>query len=246
MDHARSLDQSRGSSQRFLSDPSRQRKELPFPARLCIRVDSHSHFHAVHLVSGSCLAAACRSRIVLAFVYGRSFWHRRRGLARQSLIHQPGEEVREGNDIFADTRFFESVHVGVAVGYRNDRPRVCTRGHHRVHQEAPDAAVAIHIRMDVDEGEVPEHHADGRVRLFPLQVEEGRHGVPHRVPVQRHLHRLADIDLAVPAAREIGRLQQADGDAGGERLSIPRAVVRVRDLSRFFPSRILPRLFCTA
>jgi hypothetical protein len=32
MDHARSLDQSRGSSQRFLSDRSQQRKELPFPA----------------------------------------------------------------------------------------------------------------------------------------------------------------------------------------------------------------------
>jgi hypothetical protein len=34
MDHARSLDQSRGSSQRFLSDRFQQHKELPFPARL--------------------------------------------------------------------------------------------------------------------------------------------------------------------------------------------------------------------
>jgi hypothetical protein len=90
----------------------------------------------------------CRSRIVLAFVYERSFRHRRQRLARQPPLHQPGEEVREWRDILADTRFFESVHVGVAVGYRNDRPRVSARRHHRVHQEAPDAAVAVHIRMD--------------------------------------------------------------------------------------------------
>jgi hypothetical protein len=34
-----------------------------------------------------------------------------------------------------------------------------------VHQEAPDAAVAIRIRMDIDEDEMPEHHADSRMRL---------------------------------------------------------------------------------
>jgi hypothetical protein len=89
--------------------------------------------------------------------------------------------------------------------------------------------------MDVDEDEVPEHHADSRVRLFPQQVEERRHGVPHRVPVQRHMHRLADIDLAVTVARQIAGLQQADGDARREQFSIPRAVVRVRDLSRIYP-----------
>src|ERR1700723_2829624 len=48
------------------------------------------------------------------------------------------------------------------------------------------------------------------------------------------MHRLADIDLAVAVAREIGGFQQADGDARREQLSIPRAVVRVRDLSRIF------------
>ena len=71
--------------------------------------------------------------------------------------------------------------------------------------------------------------------LFAQEVEERRHGVPHRVPVQRHVHRLADIDLAVAIAGEIGGLQQADGDARREQLSIPRAVVHVRDLSRIFP-----------
>src|SRR5260221_11508783 len=89
--------------------------------------------------------------------------------------------------------------------------------------------------MDIDENEMPEHNADGRVRLVPQQVEKRWHGVPHRVPVQRHMHRLADIDLAVAVASEIGGLQQADGDARREQLSIPRAVVRIRDLSRIFP-----------
>jgi hypothetical protein len=57
------------------------------------------------------------------------------------------------------------------------------------------------------------------------------------------VHRLADIDLAVAVAREIGGLQQADGDAGGEQLSIPRAVVRVRDLSRISPIQIFFETF---
>src|ERR1700689_1533184 len=89
--------------------------------------------------------------------------------------------------------------------------------------------------MDIDENEMPEHHADGRMRLFAQKVEQRWHGVPHRVPVQRYMHRLADIDLAVAVAREIGGLQQADRDARREQLSIPHAVVRVRDLSWIFP-----------
>src|ERR1700722_1697191 len=55
MDYARSLDQSRGSSrssQRFLSDRSQQRKELSFPARQCIRVNSHSQYDTVHPSAG--------------------------------------------------------------------------------------------------------------------------------------------------------------------------------------------------
>jgi hypothetical protein len=75
-------------------------------------------------------------------------------------------------------------------------------------QEAPDTAVAVHIRMDIDENEMPEHYADRRVRLFAQKAEERRHGVPHRVPVQRHTHRLADMDLAVAIAREIGGLSR--------------------------------------
>ena len=58
-------------------------------------------------------------------------------------------------------------------------------------------------RMDIDEDEMPEHHADSRMRLFAQKVEERRHGVPHSVPVQWHMHRLADIDLAVAVACEI-------------------------------------------
>lgn len=142
-----------------------------------------------------------RSRSILAFVHGRSFRHRRQRIARQSFFHQPGEEVREGHDIFADTRFFESIHIGVAIADRNDRLRVSSRRHHGVHQEAPDAAVAIHIRMDIDEDEMPEHHADSRMRFFAQQVEERRHGVPHRFPVQRHVRGTpASVSPLMPSA----------------------------------------------
>jgi len=49
------------------------------------------------------------------------------------------------------------------------------------------------------------------------------------------MHRLSHIDLTVAVACEIGWLQQADGDARREQLSIPRAVVCVRDLSWISP-----------
>src|ERR1700674_6085138 len=82
-------------------------------------------------------------------------------------------------------------------------------------------------------------HLSMRVGLYlhprGMLAIQSLYGVPHRVPVQRHMHRLADIDLPVAIAREIGGLQQADGDARREQLPIPRAVVRVSDLSRIYP-----------
>src|ERR1700678_3860093 len=57
------------------------------------------------------------------------------------------------------------------------------------------------------------------------------------------MHRLADIDLAVAVAREIGGLQQADRDARREQLPVPRAVVRVRDLSRIFSLQNFAKAF---
>jgi hypothetical protein len=43
-------------------------------------------------------------------------------------------------------------------------------------KKRPSRPLPSILRMDVDDDRVPEHHADGRVRLFPQQVEERRHG----------------------------------------------------------------------
>src|SRR5271168_5003661 len=60
-------------------------------------------------------------------------------------------------------------------------------------RKRPTRPLPFHISMDVDEDEVPEHHADSRMRLVAQKVEERRHSVPHRVPVQRHMHPFAPL-----------------------------------------------------
>jgi len=57
-------------------------------------------------------------------------------------------------------------------------------------RKRPTRSLPFHISMDVYENEEPEHHADGWIRLFPPQMEERRHGLPDRGPVQRHMQRL--------------------------------------------------------
>jgi len=64
-----------------------RRQALRFPFLYGILVNSQ--FHTAHPVRRSFLSAACRPRIDLAFVYARSFRHRRQGLARHSFFHQP-------------------------------------------------------------------------------------------------------------------------------------------------------------
>ena len=70
--------------------------------------------------------------------------------------------------------------------------------------------------MDVDEQEMPEHNTHCWVGLSAQQIEERRHGVPHRLVVRRHMHGLPDINLAVAIAGKVGAFQQADGDARRE------------------------------
>jgi hypothetical protein len=45
-------------------------------------------------------------------------------------------------------------------------------GHHEVHEEPPYAAVAVHVRMNVDEYEMPEHHAHRRMLFVDEQLEQ--------------------------------------------------------------------------
>src|SRR5207248_2713879 len=161
----------------------------------------------------------------------RRLWYLRQRFAGQSFLNQPGYQICKRNNVLADTRFFEGVHIGVAVADGYDGPRVSSRRHHRVHQETPEPTVAVHIRMDVDEQEMPEHNAHCWVGLSAQQIEERRHGVPHRLVVRRHMHGLPDINLAVAIAGKVGAFQQADGDARREQFAVPSPVILVRNLA---------------
>jgi hypothetical protein len=119
-------------------------------------------------------------------------------------------------------------------GDRNDGPRVSSRGHHQVYQKPSHPAVSVHVGMDIDEHEMPEHHAHGGMLLFCQLLEEGRHRIPYRIGVQGHVHRLADINLSVAVSRQIARVNQASRDARREHLSVPRPVILFHHLAGVF------------
>ena len=83
--------------------------------------------------------------------------HSRQWFARKSFTHEATNEVGEGNYVFSDTRPFEGIHVSVAITDRYDRSGVSARCQHDVHQKTPDAAVSVHVGMNVDEEEMPQH-----------------------------------------------------------------------------------------
>ena len=62
-----------------------QALRFPFPYGILV----NSQFHTAHPVRRSFLSAACRPRIDLAFVYARSFRHRRQGLAAGHFFTSP-------------------------------------------------------------------------------------------------------------------------------------------------------------
>jgi hypothetical protein len=87
------------------------------------------------------------------------------------MLRKPREEVGERRNIPADTRAFQRDHIPSAVPNRDDDPGESTGGHHHIHQEAPDAAISIHVGMNVDEEEMSQHNTDRRVRFFAEQIE---------------------------------------------------------------------------
>jgi hypothetical protein len=104
-----------------------------------------------------------------SFSFSVSFFrHGGQRFTGQSFLDEAGQEIRKGNNILADARFFESLHVNLAVSDRYDGPRISTGRHHEIHQEAPHPAVPVHIRMDVHEHEVTEHDPHRRF-LFLAQ-----------------------------------------------------------------------------
>lgn len=68
-------------------------------------------------------------------------------------------------DVSADARLLKRGHVIITRIDGDDSPGIAAGGHHDIHQEAAHAAIAVEIRMDIDEHEVSEHDPDGGVFL---------------------------------------------------------------------------------
>src|ERR1035438_4642012 len=165
-------------------------------------------------------------------------WLRRRNRRQrrtgQAIPDKLGKESRERPDVFLDARFFERGHVRLAFRERNHRPGIACRRHHRVHEKPSHAPVAVHVRVDIDEDKMPERRPDSRMFLCAQQIEEGWHGIPYRLLVQRNVHRVADKNLAIAITGKVRRPQQARRHARREHLSIPSPVILLGDGSRVF------------
>ena len=94
----------------------------------------------------------------------------------------------------ARTYVFGGRHAVVPPLDRGDDPRVAARRQRDVHPEPAHAPVAVRVRADVDEQEVPEHGANGELRLLAQELEERRHRVADRGRARQHAQRALDVD----------------------------------------------------
>ena len=119
--------------------------------------------------------------------------------------------------ISSPTLAFSSIHIAIAD--RNDHPRVSAPTPSSCSCKKRPMHIAIHIRMDVDEDKVRSHR--GRPDMASRAgCKRAGSRVPHRVPVQPRVHRLAYINLLAAAiARQIAGASLGHGDAGANRPS---------------------------
>src|SRR5665213_2983140 len=111
------------------------------------------------------------------------------------------------------------------------------RCQHYVHQETPDTPVSVHVWMNVDEEKMPQDDAHGGMSLFPQKIKERWHSVPHGIAVERNVHGLPNVDLAVAIPGKVRGFQDARCNARREEFPIPSAVFFVRDLARIIATQ---------
>ena len=126
---------------------------------------------------------------------------------------------------------FQSGHITASVSDRDDDPGISTSGHHHIHQEPSDTPISVHIRVNVDEEEMAQHNANRGINFFAQQVKKGRHCITNGLWIQRDVHRLADVDLAVAIAGEVGGFQESRRDARRKQLPIPSPMIVIGDLA---------------
>src|SRR5207245_2747134 len=114
-------------------------------------------------------------------------------LPGEAFFNEAGQELRERLDILSDACRLERGEIRLAQCDRYHRPGISAGRHHDIHQEAADPPVAVKVRMDVDEHEVPEDHAHRRVGLVAHQIEESRHGIQDRIAVHWYVLGFTDV-----------------------------------------------------
>ena len=98
-------------------------------------------------------------------------------------------------------------HIAVSPLQRDNRPGISSGREHHIHQEAPDAAVPVHVGVDIDEYKMAKHDSHGRLGFLCQQLEEDRHRIDHRFASHRYVHGMPDIDLSIAIAGQIGGTQ---------------------------------------
>ena len=92
-------------------------------------------------------------------------------LAFNVVFDDLAEECGEGSNIPVHAGGLKRGHVVIAAPNRDDRPWIAAGGEHYVHQEAAHAPVAVHVRVNVNQYEMPENDADGGVPFFGEKFE---------------------------------------------------------------------------
>lgn len=88
-----------------------------------------------------------------------TFWHFGHGLTTKPVFNKLRKEIGEWHDVLPDACLFQSGHIGVPPLQWHHCPAVSACREHHVHKEAADTAIAVHIRMDIDEDEMAEHNS---------------------------------------------------------------------------------------
>ena len=90
-------------------------------------------------------------------VSGSTFWHFGHWLAAERLLNKLRNKVGEWHDVLPHACLFQSGHIGVPPLQRHHCPGVSASREHHVHEEPADAAIAVHVGVDIDEDKMAEH-----------------------------------------------------------------------------------------
>ena len=119
---------------------------------------------------------------------GSTFWHFGHRLAAEPFLNKLRKEIGEWHDVLSYACLFQSGHVRVPPFERHHCPRVSTSREHHVHEKPADTAVAIHIRMDIDEDKMPEQNPYWRLGLLAEHLEKHRHGIANGIAPGWNVH----------------------------------------------------------